>query len=312
MLKTFDEAAVTAVYGHPLAGVIDPDPAAQQVSPLFPGESATLEGLAPGTLAAMTMLAPPGTVERRYALALTLKALATGGVLTAMAPKDKGGSRLRKELEGFGCRVEESSKAHHRICICAPPAQPIGLDAAIEDGAPRLIEALGLWSQPGVFSWNRIDPGSELLAKHLPALSGRGADLGCGVGYLSRAVLAAPTVEALSLIDNDRRAIDAARRNIEDPRARLIWADVNTVDPEDGSKDLDFVVMNPPFHDAGTEHRGLGQAFIRRAAEMLKPRGVLWLVANRHLPYEFVLAEAFAKVTVVVEHGGYKVFEARK
>jgi 16S rRNA (guanine1207-N2)-methyltransferase len=260
----------------------------------------------------MTMLAPPGTVERRYALALTLRALAPGGVLTAMAPKDKGGSRLRKELESFGCKVEDSAKAHHRICICTPPTAPVGLDAAIEDGAPRLIEALGLWSQPGVFSWNRIDPGSELLVQHLPGFSGRGADLGCGVGYLSRAILVSPAVQGLALIDNDRRAIDAARRNIEDPRARLIWADVNALDLEDGLKDLDFVVMNPPFHDAGTEHRGLGQAFIRRAAEMLKARGVLWLVANRHLPYEFVLNEAFAKTTVVVEHAGYKVFEARK
>jgi 16S rRNA (guanine1207-N2)-methyltransferase len=311
MLNSDTAATVTAIYGHPLS-VIAPDPAALQTSPLFPGALTRLEDFAPGALAAMTMLAPPGTVERRYALALTLRALAPGGVLTAMAPKDKGGSRLRKELEAFGCKVEESAKAHHRICICTPPAEPVGLDQAIEDGAPRLIEALSLWSQPGVFSWNRIDPGSELLAQHLPALSGRGADLGCGVGYLSRAILAASMVETLALIDNDRRAIDAARRNIEDPRARLVWADVNALDLEDGLKDLDFVVMNPPFHDAGTEHRGLGQAFIRRAAEMLKARGVLWLVANRHLPYEFVLNEAFAKTTVVVEHAGYKVFEARK
>lgn len=307
-----DQADVAAIYGHPLTDVIERDPTALQTSPLFPGATERLEDFAPATLAAMTMLAPPGTVERRYALALTLKALRPGGVLTALAPKDKGGSRLRKELEAFGCKVEESAKAHHRICICTPPAEPIGLDEAVAAGAVRLIKALGLWSQPGVFSWNRIDPGSALLARHLPALSGRGADLGCGLGYLSRAILSSCAVEALSLIDNDRRAIDATQRNIEDPRARLIWEDVNTVGLEDGLKDLDFVVMNPPFHDAGTEHRGLGQAFIRRAAEMLKPRGVLWLVANRHLPYEVVLAESFAKATVAVELGGYKVFEARR
>jgi 16S rRNA (guanine1207-N2)-methyltransferase len=39
---------------------------------------------------------------------------------------------------------------------------------------------------------------------------------------------------------------------------------------------------------------------------------VCWLVANRHLPYEAVLGEVFAKATVVVEQGGYKVFEARR
>ena len=34
-------------------------------------------------------------------------------------------------------------------------------------------------------------------------------------------------------------------------------------------QDLDFVVMNPPFHDGGTEDRSLGEAFIRRAAAVL-------------------------------------------
>jgi 16S rRNA (guanine1207-N2)-methyltransferase len=312
MLKTFDQTILAAGYGVPLQGLIDPDPEAIQVSPLFPGALGALEDFPAGTLAAMTMLAPPGTVERRYALALTLRALAPGGVLTAMAPKDKGGARLRKELEAFGCTVEESAKAHHRICICTPPTRPIGLEEAIAEGAPRFVQSLGLWSQPGVFSWNRIDPGSALLAQNLPALSGRGADLGCGVGYLSRAISTSPSVQTLTLIDNDRRAINAARRNIADPRAALLWADVTTTDLAHGLDSLDFVVMNPPFHDAGTEHRGLGQAFIRRAAQMLKPRGVCWLVANRHLPYEAVLGEAFAKMTVVVEQGGYKVFEARR
>ena len=62
-----------------------------------------------------------------------------------------------------------------------------------------LVEGLGLWSQPGVFSWNRIDPGSALLAQTLPALSGKGADFGCGVGYLAHTVLASPAVTHLTL-----------------------------------------------------------------------------------------------------------------
>ena len=54
--------------------------------------------------------------------------------------------------------------------------------------------------------------------------------------------------------------------------------------------------MNPPFHDGGTEDQALGQAFIRRAAEALRPGGTLWLVANRHLPYEATLSAAFKTV----------------
>ena len=237
---------------------------------------------------------------------MALRALKVGGRLDVMAPKDKGGSRLRKELEGFGLTVEEMAKAHHRRCVVERPAELAGLEAAIAEGG---LEQVGdLWSQPGVFSWNRVDPGSRLLVEQLPALKGTGADLGCGVGYLGRAVLASGAVTGLTLVDIDRRAVAAARRNVEDPRATFVWEDVRTV----ALSDLDFIVTNPPFHDAGTEDRALGQSFIGRAAAMLRRGGVLWLVANRHLPYEQALAEGFAEVETVAQQAGFKVVRARR
>jgi 16S rRNA (guanine1207-N2)-methyltransferase len=45
---------------------------------------------------------------------------------------------------------------------------------------------------------------------------------------------------------------------------------------------------------------------------MLRRGGVCWLVANRHLPYEAVLASAFETATVREDAGGYKVIEAVK
>jgi 16S rRNA (guanine1207-N2)-methyltransferase len=68
--------------------------------------------------------------------------------------------------------------------------------------------------------------------------------------------------------------------------------------------------MNPPFHDGGMEDRALGETFIRRAAAALKPGGVCWLVANRHLPYELHLRAAFATVRQVEQNDGYKIYQA--
>ena len=68
--------------------------------------------------------------------------------------------------------------------------------------------------------------------------------------------------------------------------------------------------MNPPFHDGGAEDKALGQNFIRRAASALRKGGTLWLVANRHLPYEAVLGEHFRRVTAKADAGGYKIHEA--
>ncbi len=299
-----------AVYGVLPEGLNEIPGDAVQCSPLIPGAE-RLEDFPEGQLAAVTILAPPGTVERRYALALALRALSPEGTIVAMAPKLKGGSRLGEELQRFGCVVEETAKRHHRICVAKRPAAIEGLDEALADGAPRLVEALGLWSQPGIFSWDRIDPGSALLIEHMPALYGKGVDLGSGIGVLARAVLSAPKVKQITLLDIDRRAIDASRRNIDDPRAVFRLSDVQRGGT--GLTGLDFVVMNPPFHQGGgSEDQALGQGFIRRAAESLRPGGVLWLTANRHLPYEAVLKPAFKDVKPRADALGYKVFEAKK
>ena len=52
--------------------------------------------------------------------------------------------------------------------------------------------------------------------------------------------------------------------------------------------------------------------FIAAAAEALKPGGRLWLVANRHLPYEQTLNERFGDVRVAGERDGFKVIAAIK
>ena len=298
------------IYGHPPTELADGGSDAVALSPLEPG-AMRFEDLPDGEFDAITMLAPPGVLERRYALAQALRTLKPGGHLTALAPKDRGGSRLARELAEFGCPVEESAKRHHRICTVTRQGKPVGIGEAIAAGSPQIPSALGLWSQPGIFSWDRPDRGTALLLHHLPTLSGVGADFGCGVGTLARAVLENPSVTRLALIDIDRRAIEAARRNVQDRRVAFIWRDLRVGErAEDGS--LDFVVMNPPFHDGGQEDRALGEAFIQRAATMLKPAGVCWLVANRHLPYEAALRSAFRRIRQVVQADGYKIYEARQ
>jgi 16S rRNA (guanine1207-N2)-methyltransferase len=298
-------AATRILYGLP---PLELHPRARdeiQTSPLIPGSQA-LEAIAPASLDEAAVLAPPGAAERRYTLALVLQALKPGAELLTMAPKDKGGSRLKKELEAFGCEVEESAKRHHRICHVLRPATLAGVEQAIAEGAPRIVG--GLWSQPGVFSWDRVDPGTAALIEALPPVTGAGADLGCGIGVLAHAVLSSPAVTRLHLIDIDRRAVDCARRNVDAPRAEFAWADA-TAFPLDG---LDFVVMNPPFHAAGWESKALGQRFIEAAHRALRKGGTLWMVANLHLPYEGVLEPLFARVERKDGGGAYKVFEAKK
>lgn len=304
--------ATVSIFGRPTAVELDAGqekvPAdATQCSPLIP-DSSRLDAFAEGIADGLTIAAPRGTLERRHVLALGLRALRAGGHFTVMAHNKLGGARLADELADFGCEVSSDARHHFRICTGTRPGQLAGIDAAIAAGAPRQLPDLGLWSQPGIFSWDRIDAGTALLVEHLPALSGRGADLGCGIGTLARTVLAQDAVTRLELVDLDRRAIAAARRNLDDARARFHWASVETLT----LSELDFVVMNPPFHDGSTENPDLGRAFIRTAARALRSGGECLLVANRHLPYEAAIKPLFAAVDLLAQRDGFKVYRARK
>jgi 16S rRNA (guanine1207-N2)-methyltransferase len=298
-----------AVYGALPVELVSVPAGAVQVSPLVPG-SGLLEALPVASLDSITMLAPRGNLDRRFAVAHALRALRANANYTVLAPKNSGGARLADDLAGFGCTVAETARRHHRICTGRRPAGPLDLDAAITAGAPQFVEPIGLWSQPGIFSWDRIDPGSALLIEYLPALQGRGADLGCGIGVLTRAVLLQDNVEHVTGIDLDRRAVEAARRNLDALRTTVVWADVRGADIV--GTDFDFVIMNPPFHDGGAEDQDLGRQFIRRAAEMLKPGGICLLVANRHLPYEAAMAPLFRDIARPIQADGYKVYRATK
>ncbi|MFM8376100.1 MAG: class I SAM-dependent methyltransferase [Phenylobacterium sp.] len=295
------------LYGHPPPALF-PEPAgAIQVSPLHPGGRDLSEppGLAFGSA---LIVAPPGRLEREWVLARVLQILPPGAPITALAPNDRGGPRIAPALRTFGCRVTDEPKRRNRICRTLRPETPAGLEGALEAGGARLHSGLGLWTQPGVFSWDRKDPGTVLLLDVLPPLEGRGADFGCGVGVIALHVLGRPGVTAIELWDIDRRAIACAQRNVTDGRAAFHHGDIRRMSAGEG--DLDFVVMNPPFHDGGREDRALGAAFIAAAGRRLRPGGRCWITANRHLPYEAPLAAAFREVRPRAEAGGFKVYEA--
>jgi 16S rRNA (guanine1207-N2)-methyltransferase len=164
-----------------------------------------------------------------------------------------------------------------------------------------------------VFAWDRIDAASALLAEHLPGdLRGQVADLGAGWGYLAMQVLAhCPGVTALDLYEADARALELARVNLQAQATRVPlgfhWHDVASGLP----RRYEAIVSNPPFHALGGDPRpDLGRAFIAAAAAALQPGGRLWLVANRHLPYEAVLDASFGEVRTVAQRDGFKVIEA--
>ncbi len=271
---------------------------------------------APADGYALVLVLPPRQREEARSLfARALSLAASGGMVIASMPNDEGAKAGEGDLKRLATLSGSLSKHHCRVFWARRSESN---DEALRTewlrlDLPRPILGGRFVSRPGVFAWDRIDVASALLAAHLPAdLAGHGADLGAGYGFLSSEVLArCPGVTALDLYEAEARALNLARGNLHDASAALVfhWHDVTTGVPGQ----YDFIVMNPPFHAQGREDRpDIGRRFIEVAAAALKPRGRLWLVANRHLPYESALGAGFGQVRTVAGRDGFKVIEAVK
>ena len=286
-----------------------------------------LAGAGGATRYPLVLLLPPRQREQaRAQFAYALERLAPGGTVVACMPNREGAKSGEADLARLAGPLHTLSKHHCRVFWTAPlPAPgastsdgPALVQAWLELDAPRRIEDRrvpggGFLSRPGVFAWDRIDAASLLLAEHLPAdLRGHAADLGAGWGYLAGQLLArCPGVTALDLHEADARALQLARHNLAawgtGVPLEFHWQDVAAGLP----RRYDTIVCNPPFHAQGAGERvDLGRAFIVAAAAALQPGGRLWLVANRHLPYEGVLDASFGSVRSVAQRHGFKVIEA--
>jgi 16S rRNA (guanine1207-N2)-methyltransferase len=257
---------------------------------------------APPYAAAIVCL-PRSRDAGRDLIARAAAEVAPGGWVAVDGQKTDGIDTALKDLRARVDLSESLSKAHGKLA-----SFPAGPNLSDWLARPLMIE--GFQTLPGVFSADGPDRGSVLLAGALPAkLSGKVADLGAGWGHLSAEILKHPAVRRLDLVEAEADALTCARVNITDPRAQFHWADATTFRPETL---LDAVVMNPPFHTGRAADPALGAAFIRAARRMLAPNGSLWLVANRHLPYDAVLAESFLVVQEVAGDGGFRVIQATK
>lgn len=262
------------------------------------------------------MLGSKQVEETRGLIALSLLHASEGAQVIIALENDLGGRTIGRDLRELEIDFDEDSRAHSRLYYF------------ISNGQNYNQEKLMLWRQqadfskilqgqflscPGLYGWDVIDDGSELLMKTINKnLTGKIADFGCGYGYLS--VQAAKKYDQISQIiyaDCDLRALHACGKNLEEfsviktPALR----DLTSTPLE---SEVDHIIMNPPFHRGQKADSSLGKRFIKSAALSLKNSGTLWFVANRHLPYEESLKECFRSFSLKADIKGFKVYEAVK
>jgi len=171
-------------------------------------------------------------------------------------------------------------------------------------------------SRPGVFSGERLDIGTRLLLEQMAGMPDceQVVDLGCGNGVIGLAALRQNARAKVSFIDESCMAVASARANVErlyPERAsscRFLLAD-GLLDY--AAEKPELVLCNPPFHQQHAVDDFVGRRLIRQTAAALLPGGELWLVANRHLPYEAGLRRRFGAVERLAENRKFIVWRAR-
>ncbi|MEP9387051.1 class I SAM-dependent methyltransferase [Mesorhizobium sp. KR9-304] len=236
-----------------------------------------------------------------------------GGLIVVAGSTDDGIASLRKRV-GKLIGLDGHLPKYHGVAFwfrCPDEPEP-----TVEALRPATSRVDGRFAAaPGMFSRDRVDTGSRLLAECLPeSAKGIAADFGAGWGYLS-AQLAERTkgLKAIDLYEAGYESLEAAKTNLSSPpdapELGFFWHDLSS---EKIEKKYDLIVMNPPFHQGRAAEPGIGQAMIKAAASALKPGGRLLMVANRGLPYEQALRIGFKDVQELRNESGFRVLTARR
>ena len=133
-------------------------------------------------------------------------------------------------------------------------------------------------------SFERIEPGTRewdaFYANHIhryhfacEILAERGAqkvlDAACGAGYGARQLARAVDVDVVA-VDRDERALGIARRDFAHPRVQFVADDCTTLDAARELAPYDAITSFETL-----EHLKAPEAFLRAAAELLAPGGLL-------------------------------------
>ena len=250
--------------------------------------------------------------QNELRIAEAMERVAPGGLIVVAGGKEDGIASLRKRI-GELVALDGHLPKYHGIAFWFRNPKNAEIAAGLRTANPAMLVDDRFRTAPGMFSFDRIDQGSKLLAASLPAdLRGGVADFCAGWGYLAAEIAGRfPGLSALDLYEADFAALEAAKGNVGAAAAKpgFFWCDLAA---EPVERRYDAIVMNPPFHRGRAAEPEVGAAMIRAAARALKPGGRLLMVANRQLPYEPVLAAVLSRQVELVRDGGFKVIEARR
>jgi 16S rRNA (guanine1207-N2)-methyltransferase len=273
-----------------------------------------------GSCELATIRIPTDKLGVQLAVVEAFRALAVGGRCLLAGANDEGAKPAARLLEQlFGAARLEDQHSGCRMLSAVKTREAPGDEALTHirwlDGdafSEQPVVAGGtsfvLATRPGVFSWEHLDEASGILADLMRVDDGESVlDLGCGAGVLGVVAARLTPTGSVCMLDADADAIRCAQRTARLAECSNVDVRASDVCRAVAERTFDVVVSNPPFHLGKGTDLAIPRAFIEQAHARLHRGGRLYLVANRTLPYERLIAEVFGEVRTAHDGRRFKV-----
>lgn len=178
----------------------------------------------------------------------------------------------------------------------------------------RVIDQLDdhpIVSKPGVFGWNKIDQGSQMLVEEFlcyyhekDRVYQNYLDLGCGYGFLTLATHRL-SLSTRTATDSNAAAILCMQENAKNYRL-----DVSVIADDCGSninEQFDLILCNPPFHQGFDINNTLGKRFIEQSQRLLVQGGDAFFVVNSFIAIEALAKPYFTQIETLANNKKFKV-----
>jgi 16S rRNA G1207 methylase RsmC len=206
-------------------------------------------------------------------------------------------------------RAEKKS----RVIELRHPKTPLELSKTTAYEADALN--LTLQNLPGCYSATSLDQGAREFIKHFDsmALSSPALDMGCGNGALSLALLQRKNDLNISLVDENKQALDSAKLNLSTyyPDANTHFFHSNGLNSVPKQK-YQLIVCNPPFHQENAITEAISIKLFKDLSQQLSPEGECWIIGNRHLHYKNKLQKLFHHVNIEADTPKFLIYRCRK
>ena len=165
--------------------------------------------------------------------------------------------------------------------------------------------------EPGVFSCERVDPGTKLLLEYAVIPSeGVVLDMGAGYGVIGITLAKINPKLKVYMVEINTRAVQLARINAKrnNVEKQVVVLQGNLYEPVDNMK-FNAIYSNPPL----TAGMSIVEEIIRGAKDHLVENGILQMVLRRgYERIRRIILETFNNIEVLASKRGYKVVLAKR